>query len=192
MNILYKTMGGGAVLAGLFAYGAHAEQKVYEDYNISLQSEIKFMSRCTQAMSINDVSFTHGASDNKGCACLTKSLMSQVEASEVPAVETYTAFLVEAGGLSARDELNPIQFMKDMGNINKRHKLTDSQSDKYMDLVGGAMGNCGESDYHTPDNVAYLASMHPKGGQIKLVNTSARPRPQLKIKPPELRGSSKG
>lgn len=194
MNILYKTMGGGAVLAGLFVFGAHAERKVFEDYNISLESEKQFMSRCTNAMTINDVDFSDGASDNKGCACLTKSLMSQIKSSEIPVVETYTAFMVEAGGLSARDELNPIKFVTDLESINKRHKLSDDQSGKYMDLIGGTMGNCGDRDYHSPANVALLASLRPQASSIKLVNTAQTPKTQLKMQsnPPALRGRSKG
>ncbi len=193
MNILHKVMGGGAVLAGLFVFGAHAEQKVYDDYNISLESEKQFMARCTNAMTINNVDFAEGASDNKGCACLTKSLMSQIEASEIPAVETYTAFMAEAGGKSARDELNPIQFMTDLEGINQRYKLSEAQSGKYMDLIGGTMKNCGDSEYHTSTNVAYLATLSPKSQAIKLVNRAQKPKPQLNIqKRPALRGSSKG
>lgn len=193
MNILYKTMGAGAVLAGVFVFGAHAEQKVYDDYNISLESEKQFMARCTNAMTINDVNFTEGASDTKGCACLTKSLMSKVETGEIPVVETYTAFMVEAGGLSARDELNPIKFMTDMENINQRYKLSEAQSGKYMSLIGEAMGNCGDKNYHNSFNLAHLASLQPKSNTIKLVN-SQKPKPQLQIKskPAALRGMSKG
>lgn len=209
MNSLFKLMGAGVLVAGASVYGMQAEGKVREDYNIQAPSEVDFMDRCQRSMDMNDVAFNDGASRTKGCACLTKTLVSTAKPGQLDAVETYMAFMMESGGDNARDELNMFSFENSLNEINKRHKLNDMQSLEIFTMVGEAIGTCGDQSFHTVENVSRLASLAPRRGKITLparqpktssgMNDSfkpvIKPKPSAANKTPEapkLRGMSKG
>lgn len=213
MNILYRLAGGGVIVAMAAVFGFQSEQKILENYNIQAPSETAFMQRCKTSMDMNDVGFNDGASRSKGCACLTKTLVSSAKSGELKAVETYMAFMMETGGDNARDELDLVQFEKSLADINKRHKLSDSQSLAIFTMVGEAVGTCGDKRFHSAENVAQLASMTPNPATIKFARPNANkpsgvkpdylakpkpvakaaPKPEAKSEPaPKLRGMSKG
>jgi len=192
MSFQYRIILGAFLISVGSVIGFQAKKKVKEDYNI-LPPEVAFMNKCTSAMRTHNVEFKQGANQNKGCACITKTLMSKTEQAEIPAVKDYMYLLMELGGDNARETIDMEYFEQSFEEINTRHSLSELKSLTYFGTIGEAVTTCGNKDYHTKENVGVLASLYPKSSQIAVAQSEVESKPKpSKPAPLKLRGPSKG
>lgn len=198
MSAIVRLMGGGIIFCGAVVYGSQADKKVYAEYNLQ-ESEQELMQKCKNTMSHNNVTFAQGASRSKGCACMSKSLSASVDANELPAVQSYISITMQTRNATKGSDVDFVKLQTDIEEVNSKYSVTDEQAMEYVTVITSAMLSCGDRDYHTPENIAELAAMTPKGQPVQMAQNApkrAAPRAAAKLKPaqqapaPSLRGRS--
>lgn len=199
MSAIVRLMGGAIVFCGAVVYGSQADKKVYAEYNLQ-ESEQELMQKCKNSMSNNNVTFAKGASRSKGCACVSKSLSASIEADELPVVQGYISITMQTRNASQGGDVDFVKLATDIEELNSKYTITDEQAMEYVNVVTSTILSCGDKDYHTPENVAALAAMTPKGQtNFQMAqNTPKRAAPRADTKPkpaqqaptPRLRGRS--
>lgn len=171
MSILYRVMGGGVIFCAATVYGIQANGKVLKQYNIT-EYEQSFMKNCQSTMSRHNLSFAEGANKSKGCACMTKTLLSAVESEEVPAIQAYISFTMQIRAQTEGMNVDFAALQNDLEQISKDHEITELKALEYVGLVGESVVTCGNRDNHSPEKIAEYAAMTPKGVEIQVAQIS--------------------
>ena len=204
MNPVFRMIGAAAFLSIGAIYGFQADKKVQAKYNIS-EPEKDFMDKCKNTMSRENLSFAEGARTSSGCACMTKTLLSQVDTEDLPAVQAYLKFTMKTrSDMENNDvDLEALQALeRNITAINETYRISEVQAMTYFNTIGEAIMTCGDRKNHTSENIATWAALMPKSHHAKMAQSNpSRPTPKTSpapapkkqdMPPPKLRGLSNG
>ncbi|WP_409431908.1 hypothetical protein ACJ3XI_06690 [Litorimonas sp. RW-G-Af-16] len=158
-----------AVAAPTFIYmSAKSKASAMQDYNISEAEEAVF-NTCRSGLTIHDIHFSGGASDDKGCACLTKQASTTFSpkqfaiTGDIVSIKLSIAEKQKELKNEKKAQAIYMDAIQKLDEIQAESKLSERDFFKVLDKTSEFIKLCGDRKSHTEENVSKWANYRTRG-----------------------------